>query len=163
MFLRVKDTTRSYGIAYDVPAARAARATSDTLGQMSIDALTPYAHVVDVQRSIDFYRRLGLEVANVHEVDGNVVWVFLTTPAADPNQAGARLMLGARDGGPETIDPETILFYCWSPDVRRLHEGLSAAGLEVGPIEHPFYMRGGEFQVVDPDGYAIVVGQLEPP
>jgi hypothetical protein len=59
---------------------------------MPIDALTPYAHVVDLGRSIDFYRLLGLEVANAHEEEGRLVWAFLTNPAADPNHASARLM-----------------------------------------------------------------------
>lgn len=130
---------------------------------MPIDALTPYVHVADMQRSIDFYGRIGLDVANVHEEDGKLVWAFLTNRAADPNHAGARLMLGLRDGDQQMVNPETILFYCWSPDVRQLHDDLRAAGLEVGPIEHPFYMRSGEFQLVDPDGYTIVVGQLDAP
>jgi len=59
---------------------------------MPIDGLTPYAHVVDLERSIDVYRLLGLEVANAHEEEGRLVWAFLTNPAADPNHASARLM-----------------------------------------------------------------------
>jgi catechol 2,3-dioxygenase-like lactoylglutathione lyase family enzyme len=129
---------------------------------MPIDALTPYVHVADVQRSLEFYRRLGLDVANVHEDEGRPVWVFLTSPAADRNHARARLMLGLKEAQIErSVDPQTILFYCWSPDIHQLHAELAAAGIEVGPIEHPFYMRSGEFQVVDPDGYTLVVGQLD--
>jgi catechol 2,3-dioxygenase-like lactoylglutathione lyase family enzyme len=131
---------------------------------MPVEALTPYIHVLELQRSLDFYRRLGLEVANLHEEGGRPVWAFVTSPADDPNHARARLMIGLGD---ETragaADPESILFYCWSPDVQRLHDELGAAGLDVGPIEHPFYMPAGEFQVVDPDGYTVVVGQLDPP
>jgi hypothetical protein len=70
----------------------APRSTVETLGAMPIDALTPYAHVVDLERSIDVYRLLGLEVANAHEVEGRLVRAFLTNPAADPNHASARLM-----------------------------------------------------------------------
>jgi hypothetical protein len=51
---------------------------------MPIDALTPYAHVVDLGRSIDVCRLLGLEVANAHEEEGRLVWALLTNPAADP-------------------------------------------------------------------------------
>jgi catechol 2,3-dioxygenase-like lactoylglutathione lyase family enzyme len=68
---------------------------------MPVDAITPYIHVADVQRSIDFYRRLGLDVANVHEDDGMVVWAFLTSPADDPNHARARLMVGLHEGPAE--------------------------------------------------------------
>jgi catechol 2,3-dioxygenase-like lactoylglutathione lyase family enzyme len=126
---------------------------------MPIDGLTPYVHVVDPQRSIDFYRRLGLSVANVHEDHGTLVWAFLTSEADDSNDARARLMIGVRDEqGAGAVDPQTILFYCWSPDVEQLHAELTAAGLRVGPIEHPFDMESGEFQIVDPDGYRVVVG-----
>ncbi len=59
---------------------------------MPIDALTPYARVVDMGLSIDYYRLLGLEVANAHEEEGKLVRAFLTNPAADPNHANARLM-----------------------------------------------------------------------
>ncbi len=130
---------------------------------MPIDALTPYVHVSDIQRSIDFYRRLGLDVANVHKDDGSVVWVFLASPGENRNEARARLMLGLREREQVAgaVDPQTVLFYCWSPDVQQLHAELTAAGMEPGPIEHPFYMRSGEFQVVDPDGYMVVVGQLD--
>lgn len=127
---------------------------------MPIAALTPYAHVADVQRSIDFYRALGLEVRNEHHVDGKLAWAFLTSSADDPNEAGARLMVALADG-PVRSEGQGVLFYCWSPDVRALHAELTAVGLRVGPIEHPFYMRAGEFTVVDPDGYVILVGELD--
>jgi catechol 2,3-dioxygenase-like lactoylglutathione lyase family enzyme len=116
-----------------------------------IDGLTAYAHVADVQRSIDFYRRLGLEPRNRHESGGKLVWAFVVAAAADnPAGAGARLMLARARGG---LDPSAqgVLFYCWTPDVRRLHDELVAAGVEAGEVEHPFYMPSGEFRVVDPD------------
>ena len=71
-------------------------------------------------------------------------------------------MLAQADG---PIDPEqqAVLFYCWSPDVRALRDELVAAGVEVGEIHHPFYMRAGEFRIADPDGYVVLVGQLGDP
>jgi catechol 2,3-dioxygenase-like lactoylglutathione lyase family enzyme len=127
---------------------------------MPIDALTPYAHVADVQRSIDFYRALGLEVRNEHHADGKLVWAFLTTPAEDPNAAAARLMVALADAPLRGAEPG-VLFYCWAADVRALHGELAGAGARVGPIEHPFYMPAGEFELVDPDGYVILVGELD--
>jgi catechol 2,3-dioxygenase-like lactoylglutathione lyase family enzyme len=38
-----------------------------------ITGLTPYVHVADVRRSVDFYRRLGLELRNSHEEEGALV------------------------------------------------------------------------------------------
>jgi catechol 2,3-dioxygenase-like lactoylglutathione lyase family enzyme len=127
-----------------------------------IHGLTAYAHVADVQRSIDFYRRFGLDVRNSHEEDSALVWAFLTSAATDPNEAGARLMVALAD---RAIDPsqQAVLFYCWSRDVRALHAELRDAGIVVGEIEHPFYMPAGEFRVVDPDGYVLLVGQVNGP
>ncbi len=60
------------------------------------------------------------------------------------------------------VDPsqQAVLFYCWSPDIEALQADLREAGIVVGEIEYPFYMPGGEFRVVDPDGYVLLVGQL---
>ena len=126
---------------------------------MPIDGLTAYAHVADVQRSIGFYSRLGLELRNGYEDGGTIVWAFVASSAVDPNAAGARLML-ARADGPIVASDQAVLFYCWAPDVRELHDELEAAGVPVGEIHHPFYMPSGEFRVEDPDGYVLLIGQL---
>jgi hypothetical protein len=39
----------------------------------------------------------------------------------------------------------------------------AGGGIDVGEIEYPFYMPAGEFRVVDPDGYVLLVGQLNSP
>jgi catechol 2,3-dioxygenase-like lactoylglutathione lyase family enzyme len=126
-----------------------------------IHSLTAYAHVADVQRSVDFYRLLGLELHGTHEDDGVLVWAFVAGAANDPNRAGARLMLALADA---PVDPsqQAVLFYCWTDDVRALRDELVAAGVEVGEVTHPFYMPAGEIRVVDPDGYVLLVGQLGP-
>jgi catechol 2,3-dioxygenase-like lactoylglutathione lyase family enzyme len=140
----------------------ARRPRSETIPSVPIDGLTAYAHVADVRRSIDFYRHLGLEVRNSHEDGGTLVWAFLTSPATDPNEAGARLMVALADGA---VDPsqQAVLFYCWSRDVQALHTELRSSGIAVGEIERPFYMPAGEFRVADPDGYVLLVGQLSMP
>jgi hypothetical protein len=65
----------------------------------------------------------------------------------------------------EPVDPgaQSVLFYCWTPDARRLHAKLRGGGIDVGEIEYPFYIPAGEFRVVDPDGYVLLVGQLNSP
>ncbi len=119
---------------------------------MPIDALTAYAHVEDVDRSIEFYRRLGLEVENTYTVEGRLSWAFLV-------RGDARLMLALADG-PVDAANQAVLFYCWTPDVQALHDELAAAGVDVGEVTRPFYMPAGEFRVEDPDGYVLLVGQL---
>ena len=127
---------------------------------MPIHSLTPYAHVADIDRSIEFYGRLGLEVQNSHFDDGVLAWAFLSTPTHDRRVSGARLMVAAADR-PIDASKQGVLFYCWTDDARALHAELEAAGIDVGEIQHPFYMRAGEFEVVDPDGYVVLVGQLD--
>jgi catechol 2,3-dioxygenase-like lactoylglutathione lyase family enzyme len=63
-----------------------------------IEGLTAYAHVADVQGSIDFYSRLGLGLRKSYEDEGALVWAFVASPAVDPDTAGARLMLARADG-----------------------------------------------------------------
>jgi hypothetical protein len=124
-----------------------------------IDALTAYAHVADVGRSVEFYRHLGLDVQGSYESEGKLVWALVAGPGAAPNRAGARLML-ALASGPVDAARQAVLFYCWSPDVEALHDELVAAGIAVGDITRPFYMPAGEFRAEDPDGYVLLVGQL---
>ena len=123
---------------------------------MTIDALTAYVHVEDVQRSVEFYGLLGLEVEGTHEVGGELVWALVARPG---ESTAARLML-ARASGPIDATNQAVLFYCWAPDVRGLHDRLAAAGVEVGDVEPRFYMPAGEFRLVDPDGYVVLIGQL---
>jgi len=117
-----------------------------------IEALIAYAHVESVDRSVAFYRRLGLEVENTHTFEDRLVWAFM-------EHGDAKLMLALADGPIEAGD-QAVLFYCWTPDVEALHDELAAAGLDVGPVTHPFYMPAGEFRLEDPDGYVLLVGQL---
>jgi catechol 2,3-dioxygenase-like lactoylglutathione lyase family enzyme len=48
-------------------------------------------------------------------------------------------------------------FYLYSPDVPGFRNMLIEAGVDAGPIQHPFYAPRGEFRVTDPDGYVLMV------
>ena len=56
---------------------------------------------------------------------------------------------------------QAVLFYCWTSDVEEVRVRLAAAGVGVGEISCPFYMPAGEIRVADPDGYVLLVGQLD--
>ena len=43
------------------------------------------------------------------------------------------------------------------PDVAAFRSKLLEAGVDGGPVRHPFYAPRGEFRVTDPDGYALMV------
>lgn len=127
---------------------------------MPIDALTAYTHVADVARSVAFYRRLGLELESSYESEGRLVWALVARPGDAPDGSRARLML-ASASGPVDAGSQAVLFYCWTSDVEGLHEQLSAAGVEVGEVTHPHYMPAGELRAEDPDGYVLLIGQLD--
>ena len=128
---------------------------------MPVHALTPYVHVTDVERSVAFYRRLGLDVVNRYEAGGRAVWALVATPAG-PSEGPARLML-ALASGPVDAASQAVLLYCWTADVAGLRDELVAAGVAVGDIAHPHHMPAGEIRLEDPDGYVVLVGQPAPP
>ena len=120
---------------------------------MPLRGLVPIVRVQDVERSIDFYRRLGFEMRNMLESDGRVVWTSL-------DSGKAYLMLN-RSQGTMTPGVRDVLLYLYSSDLVAYRDQLAADGIKVGPIEYPPYMEKGEFGIEDPDGYCILVGQTD--
>jgi len=48
----------------------------------SVSGLVPFVHVADVERSVAFYRLLGLEVNDTFAPRGHVVWAWLENDGA---------------------------------------------------------------------------------
>jgi catechol 2,3-dioxygenase-like lactoylglutathione lyase family enzyme len=118
---------------------------------MNIKSLVPMAHVLDVPASIAFYRKLGFEVRNKHTLPGakEPVWAWLQSDSAD-------IMVSLADG-PFDAGVQAVLFYLYSPDVEGLRARLIKDGVDAGPIQYPFYSPRGEFRILDPDGYVLMV------
>jgi hypothetical protein len=116
----------------------------------ALRSLVPLAHVASVRQSIAFYSKLGFEVGNTHTPDGQEepVWAWLRS-------GGAHLMVSKREAGGSHA--QSVLFYVYVDDVKGFREGLVHAGVDVGPIEYPFWAPGGEFRVEDPDGYVLMI------
>ena len=118
--------------------------------RMQTQSLVPMASVADVERSIAFYNHLGFEVVNTFACEGETKpsWAWL--------QSGdAQVMLSATN---EPIaDKHTVLFYVYTEDVAAARTSLIEAGLSPGQITTPFYAPRGEFELIDPDGYVIMV------
>lgn len=130
------------------------KSTSKTAGRKSKvlapRALVPFAHVVDVSRSVAFYETLGFSVGGkLVGQDGTLDWVIL-------EHEGAQLMVG-RASAPVVAEEQAVLFYVYYQDVVAAHAALMDAGIDVGPILFPQHSPRGEFRVVDPDGYAVQV------
>jgi catechol 2,3-dioxygenase-like lactoylglutathione lyase family enzyme len=117
---------------------------------MKTQSLVPMISVADVERSIAFYSHLGFEIGNTFACEGETKpsWAWL--------QSGdAQLMLAAE---PETAAAKhSVLFYVYTEDLAAARASLVEADLKPGEIATPFYAPQGEFELVDPDGYIVMV------
>ena len=124
----------------------------ETQAKARATGLTPMAHVADVQRSVDFYKHLGMEVrGSLRSPSGELQWVYVACEHAE-------LML-TRASEPVIASQQAVLFYFYSPDLIALRDHLLACGIEVSAITYPSYMPKGEIRVEDPDGYVLLIGQ----
>ena len=114
-------------------------------------SLVALAHVASVPRSIEFYRKLGFEVANTFTPPESQEpsWVWLKRDRAD-------LML-SKASAPVLPEEQAVLFYLYFENVDETRRKLEEAGIAAGPIQHPFYNPRGEFRVQDPDGYVLMI------
>jgi catechol 2,3-dioxygenase-like lactoylglutathione lyase family enzyme len=121
----------------------------------NIHFLIPMAHVTDVQRSLDFYAKLGFEPVSVGKGDdGDVYWAHA--------KSGKAHMMFALDPESAKVDKEsTVVMYMYAEDIVKLREDLLAKGMPVSEISKPFYMPNGEICLNDPDGYVILIGQSD--
>lgn len=117
-----------------------------------ITNLIPYVHVADVERSIAFYQKLGLEVESTFDNEGRTVWAHL-------RHGAARIMFALAS---QSVDQraQAVLFYLYATDVATLRKDLLEVGIRVGSIAYPDHMPLGEIRVTDPDGYVLLIGQL---
>jgi hypothetical protein len=109
------------------------------------------AHVKSVPRSIAFYEKLGFTVQSEFTPDGS----------AEPSWAslacGAGCLMLAVASEPVVPEQQAVLFYLYYDDIAAVHAALTAAGLEPGAISYPFYCPKGEFRLIDPDGYCLML------
>jgi catechol 2,3-dioxygenase-like lactoylglutathione lyase family enzyme len=126
---------------------------ADRTTQAQLTGLIPMAHVANVQRSVDFYKLLGMELlGSLKASDSSELrWAHVACEEA-------HLML-ARASGPIIASDQAVLFYLYSPTLIALREHLIAAAVSVSPITYPEYMTKGEVRLVDPDGYVLLIGQ----
>ena len=79
------------------------------------------------------------------------IWVWL-------NAGKANLMLHKTDEAIVSSE-QRIFFDPYAHDVGAFREQVIGAGIDAGPLTHPFYLPIGEFEVHDPDGYAVMIAQ----
>jgi hypothetical protein len=73
----------------------------------------------------------------------------------------ARIMLAFADA---PIDPgeQAVLFYLYTDDLHSLQQHLRARGAKAGPIRHGTPGPKQEMRLRDPDGYCLMIAQIEP-
>jgi hypothetical protein len=118
-----------------------------------VSRLVPFVHVADVRRSVAFYALLGLAAQETFEAGGEVAWAFLRS-------ADARLML-ARAEAPIGHQP-AVLFYLYVDDLARLRDHLVARRAAPGEIVDGTPGPSQEMRVTDPDGYVLMIAQIDP-
>jgi len=119
-----------------------------------VNGLIPMAFAADVQRSVDFYKVLGMEIrGSLRNSSGDLQWVRLACEHTH--------IMFARASHPVIASQQAVLFYLYSPDLIALRDHLLASGVEASPITYPDYMPKGEFRIYDPDGYCLLIGQAE--
>ena len=136
-----------------------------------VNRLVPFVHVADVEASLAFYALLGFVAQRaMKDARGRTFWALAQSDKAE--------IMFARADGPVDAEQQAVLFYMYSTDVAGLRRHLLGSGLHNGgpysgakspndgprmvfEVAHPDYMQAGEMRVADPDGYCILVGQLE--
>lgn len=138
------------------------------------------AHVVDVQASADFYTSFGFKIKGEFRTpEGTLNWVHLVSGGGSGGESGGAELMLARASAAIDAPAQAVLFYMYTENLAALRSRLLSAGVhdggrfqgQPGPnngcrvafdIVHPFYMPRGELRVHDPDGYVVLVGQLDP-
>ena len=117
--------------------------------------LVPFAHVADVARSVGFYRLLGFEARETYAPSVRLEWASL-------EHEEAQLML-ARAEEPIDRRRQAVLFYLYSRDLAELRRHLLAHGVRTGEIVDGTPGPRQEMRLEDPDGYVLMIAQVEEP
>jgi ketosteroid isomerase-like protein len=148
----LQDYSTREAVEHDI-ALRTRGAAGDPSPGAPVSELVPFVQVADVRRSVAFYRLLGLDLRDTYEYEGQLVWASMA-------HASAALMLAQSEA---PIDPRAqgVLFYLYALDLDGLRDHLVAHGLTTGEIVDGSPGPKREMRVTDPDGYCLMVAEIE--
>lgn len=121
--------------------------------EQRVNRLVPFVRVVDVERSVGFYRHLGFAVQDVAKYRDRLSWASLQSEQAEIMLEGTY--------GPSDPDRQRVQFYLYSHDLASLRDQLVSAGIQAGPIEDGSPGPVEQLRVTDPDGYVLMIAQIE--
>ena len=127
--------------------------TEQVPAEQRVNQLIPFVHVEDVERSIAFYHHLGFIVESIYKYRGRATWAELRSEEA--------VLMVCTDG--DAVDPagQGVLFYLYSRDLAALRAQLVADGIDVGGISDGTPGPKREMRLRDPDGYVLMVAEIE--
>jgi ketosteroid isomerase-like protein len=120
--------------------------------EQRVDRLVPFVKVADVERSIAFYHHLGFTPKSIYKYRDLLAWAALESD-------GAEVMFQRSD--PIDSERQSVLFYLYSHDLAALRDQLLAAGIDAGEIEDGSPGPRQEMRLIDPDGYELMIAQIE--
>jgi catechol 2,3-dioxygenase-like lactoylglutathione lyase family enzyme len=113
--------------------------------------LIPFLHVRDVEASIAFYEKLGLEVDDTYTQGGRLVWASM--------RSGAAALMLAEAPGP--IEPTGSRHFFYTEDLAGLRQGLIDAGWEPPEIQDGTPGPKQEMSLCDPDRHFLTIAQID--
>jgi ketosteroid isomerase-like protein len=117
-----------------------------------VSRLTPFVHVTDVERSAAWYGHLGFVVTEIFTPGGRLNWANLVSGEVE-------LMLQRAFG--RLPDSGAIVLWLYSHDLAALRDQLVAAGVSAGEIVDGAPGPRQQIELTDPDGYTVMVAQIE--
>jgi hypothetical protein len=125
-----------------------------------VSGLVPMLPVLDVERSVAFYKLLGFAVGNRAPRNGPMHWAWLYSPNVPDWRRGPNLMLTRSECAIDSAGPRTVL-YLYATNLAALREELVRVGQSPGPIRYPDYLPKGELELIDPDGHCLMIAQKD--
>ena len=119
-----------------------------------VSGLVPFVHVSDLMTSLAFYEQLGFHVTARHPATTpQPTWVSL--------EAGRASLMLQQGDQPILARAQGVLFYLFARDLWALRDRLIAAGVNAGEIRDGRPGPDAEMRVEDPDGYVLMIAQIE--
>ncbi|HEX2701935.1 MAG TPA: VOC family protein [Solirubrobacteraceae bacterium] len=123
--------------------------------EQRVSRLVPFVRVVDVERSVAFYGHLGFRVQDVAKYKDRLSWASLRSEDAEIMLEGTH--------GPSDPERQRVQFYLYSRDLAALRDQLLRAGIAAPEIEDGTPGPREQMRVSDPDGYVLMIAQIDEP